>query len=272
MCSYCDGFITLQCEDYEACSSCVSRNPHLHRYECTYMHMWGSVGNPMLDRMFHRHRLVREVLDQHVDTARLEQARCTSNALAIAFELFAPRPCLGRRVRDGTTGELCNEYDWWSYAEVGTQVRMHMHACACSDMHALHDQTFELAAALRHVAPSGDTFIGVLGAELLTTCMPCTLTILSGAISPFWLIADYACMVGGLPSVLMHRTTTAEQLQVLSARSNVRSNISIECSIECCLTAHRWRDRAGRAHCLAPSRAVSPLSPSASACDHRRTA
>ena len=146
-------YASSKCDDYELCELCVPARAAKHE-----------------------HTLHREVLPLAVDTAPLAVARCTAEAIAAAFQLFGPRPCLGWRPR--RSGGHFGEYEWHSYSEVAE---------------AVHD----VGAGLELLLPAAGErrFVGVLGA----VCVP-------------WLIADYACTLKGIPLVLMHRATSAAQL------------------------------------------------------------
>ena len=67
----------------------------------------------------HRRTHASQVQPWLVDTAPLADARSTADALALAFDLFGPRRCLGSRPRDPVSGAVAREYEWMTYSEVG---------------------------------------------------------------------------------------------------------------------------------------------------------
>jgi non-ribosomal peptide synthetase component F len=146
----------------------------------------------------HDHRLYPEVQPQAVDTTPLAAARCTAEILAGSFELYAPRPCLGWRAR--TADGYHAEYSWLSYAAAGEAA-----LAVGAGLEVLLSEGAETAVAR---SPHG-RFVGVFGA----VCVE-------------WMLADYACALKGLPVVLCHRSTTAEQLAHILSEAHVAALVT----------------------------------------------
>ncbi|CAJ1448540.1 unnamed protein product [Effrenium voratum] len=117
-----------------------------------------------------------EVQPLVVDTAPFGQARCAGQALLIAFDVYGPRPCLGRCPRSRFAS--CS---WRSYREVGN-------AAVCFGA-GLQMQLKCLGSMPKR------PIVGLLA-----------------AISEQWFITDFACTIAGVPLIIMHRSTDAKVL------------------------------------------------------------
>ncbi|CAK0843476.1 unnamed protein product [Prorocentrum cordatum] len=166
-----------RCERVQFCSTCKDLQPNAG----------------------HDHGLYREVQPLVVDTAILVTARCTSEATALALELYGPRPCLGTRVSTNASGEatLSQDYMWTSYSEVACTVGRF-----CSGLsEALGD----------HLRSRGDLMMGVLA-----------------SVSLQWFVVDFACTLKCIPLVIMHRATSEKQLAHILDESGLTALVASE--------------------------------------------
>ena len=125
------------------------------------------------DSSCHEHVLHHEIQPLVVDTTPLSAAKSAGQALAISFNLYANRPCLGWRT--GTS------YTWHSYHEAGQ-----MAASFASSLKMILQQIPE---------QPGKQSAHIVG--------------LLSAVSVPWFIADFACSLVAIPLVIMHRATDA---------------------------------------------------------------
>lgn len=130
----------------------------------------------------HAHPMFREIVALEIDPAPIEAAASVADVLLICFQLYAPRPCLGRRDRDAA------EFRWLSFSDVGARSR----ALA--------------ARLLRRHAPGDIVWL---------CCSPM-------AAGPARFIAQYAAFLAGLLVVPIHATTTVEMLAEIAKRAPPR--------------------------------------------------
>ena len=120
-----------------------------------------------------------------VDTSRLATlaaSHSTAAALLAAYGLFEHRQCIGWRPSQQNGSSLADKYHWLTYAQVLEKAQ-------------------GIGSGLQKIITdraASSSFVGLLG-----------------AVTPSWLITDYACLIKGLPIVLMHRNTSAAQLSYM---------------------------------------------------------
>ena len=126
----------------------------------------------------HPHEMVREVLPLVVASCHYTTPISTAEALDASLLLFHTRRCIGAREEGNSSGS----YKWTSYADV----RIAAHA---------------------------------IGHQLASfTSTPGDFAALLCAVTTEWVLSDLACILKGVPLVLLHRSTTVQQLcHVLSS-------------------------------------------------------
>ena len=208
------GMLRLPMEEYFTCGQCDDTDMC---HSCFVQHGAG-----------HPHHLYREVQVLATDTTEIGRARCTSELISSAFHTFGPRPCLGWRPRSSLDmhdapphalprplpqrDSFAREYEWMSYSEVDSVAH-----CLGAGLELLLGRIEDGADDTDFGNSGSHALVGVLGA----TCVP-------------WMLADYACILKGVPVVLMHRATGVEalthviqetRLGVLFASRSVRTTV-----------------------------------------------
>ena len=191
-CLHCVRLI-LPLDEYYSCGVCEERHDLCARCCGADRELGVARGERSSRAAMAHHPLHLEQLPLLVEPPPLGTARSTAAALALAFRHYGPRRCLG--TRRGTSAGAFGEYEWMSYSE-----------------------TFEAAlsfgAGLRLLLPearregSGPPLVGVLG-----------------AVCADWLLSDHGCALKGIGTVLMHRSTSAEQLGHIIAATGLRALI-----------------------------------------------
>ena len=167
------GSCILPCETYHSCATCKSFNVC---DVCVALGLRARTATHKSLLQYHnkkRHIMVRTYVYLNVDTSRVSRAQTTRDALDAALMLFAQRPCIGTR-------EPCGDYRWLSYSQVRSQC----------------------------------TQVGSTLATMVSACdgiRPGFVAILGGMSLP-WLLTDLGCLLAGVPTVPLHRATTAAQL------------------------------------------------------------
>eukprot|EP01052_Picozoa_sp_SAG31_P010687 SAG31_NODE_592_length_13726_cov_7.188082_7_plen_369_part_00 len=209
------------CEErHDLCTSCFRDRHESHQL---------GVGERSSRAVFARHPMHREVLPLLVDARSLFATRSTAGALAMTFQIYGPRPCLG--TRQAEPGGGFGEYTWMSYAET-------------------FDAALNFGSGLRTLLSKvqggrSTSLVGVLG-----------------AVCAQWLISDYGCALKGLGVVLLHRSTgaaqlghilRATQLQALIISRHLRrlllDALHIEPETGASLRCIIWLDDPADAHC-----------------------
>eukprot|EP01043_Picozoa_sp_COSAG02_P017771 COSAG02_NODE_814_length_16879_cov_4.389928_3_plen_1226_part_00 len=187
-CLHCVRLI-LPLDEYYSCGVCEERHDVCLRCYDGDRALGMARGERSSRTTMDHHPLHLEQLPLLVEPPPLGSARSTAAALALAFQHYGPRRCLGTRQR--TPGSSFGEYQWMTFSEV-------------------YDRAQNFGAGLRLLLPEGNgpLLVGVLG-----------------AVCADWLVSDHACALKGIGTVLMHRGTSAEQLGHIMAATGLRALI-----------------------------------------------
>jgi thioester reductase-like protein len=144
----------------------------------------------------HQHRMLREFVQLEIDPEALSSANSVPHAMLTAFELYAPRWCLGRR------RAAAHHFEWLTYEQ--TRLKATAFAARLLQTHCVGDTVWLIAAPSSgpswFVAQYGALLAGLLVLPLHATTTADALREIAKRAPPRCVVADFASVRDRLPS------------------------------------------------------------------------